>query len=49
LTITLKPGTQPIDLLGKNKEDFGLLWIESDNPKVGRMKVAVKVLVEPRP
>ncbi|MDV6031321.1 MAG: DUF1573 domain-containing protein [Phycisphaera sp. RhM] len=49
LVLTLKPGDQTIDLLGKNKDDFGWLWIESDNPKVSRMKVAIKVLIEPRP
>lgn len=49
LTLTLKAGDQPRDLLGKNQDDFGLIWIESDNPKVGRMKLAVKVFVEPRP
>lgn len=49
LTLTLKPGDEPHDLLGKNQDDFGLIWIESDNPKVSRMKVAVKVFVEPRP
>ena len=49
LKITLKPGEKTIDLLGKNKDDFGWLWIESDNPKVSRMKVAVKVMIEPRP
>ncbi len=49
LTLTLKADAEPHDLLGKNQDDFGLIWIESDNPKVSRMKVAVKVFVEPRP
>lgn len=49
LKMTLKPGDKVIDLLGKNKDDFGWVWIESDNPKVSRMKLAVKVMIEPRP
>ena len=49
IILKLKAGDQTIDLLGKNKDDFGWLWIESDNPKVSRMKVAVKVFIEPRP
>ncbi|QEG00060.1 hypothetical protein Mal15_41280 [Stieleria maiorica] len=49
LVLKLKAGEELIDLLGKNKDDFGWLWIESDNPKVSRMKVAIKVLIEPRP
>ncbi|WP_253154061.1 DUF1573 domain-containing protein [Stieleria tagensis] len=49
LKLKLTPGDKTIDLLGKNKDDFGWVWIESDNPKVSRMRVAVKVLIEPRP
>lgn len=49
LNLKLKAGTELIDLLGKNKDDFGWIWIESDNPNVGRLKVAVKALIEPRP
>lgn len=49
LNMTLKASDKTIDLLGKNKDDFGWMWIESDNPKVSRMRVAVKLLIEPRP
>ncbi|MEM6474516.1 MAG: hypothetical protein AAF802_33600, partial [Planctomycetota bacterium] len=49
LRLKVKPGDEPLDLLGKNKDDFGSVWVESDNPKVSRMRVAVKLLVEPRP
>ena len=49
LTVTVKPGQEDIDLLGKNKVDFGWVRIESDNPKVSPMKVAVKAFIEPRP
>ncbi|MCD0463597.1 DUF1573 domain-containing protein [Roseiconus lacunae] len=47
ITLKLTAGEETVDLLGKNKEDFGWVWIESDNPKVGRMRVAVKVMIEP--
>ena len=49
ITLRFTPGEELIDLLGKNKEDFGKIWIESDNPKVSRMQIAVKVAIEPRP
>ena len=49
LKLKLKPSDKAIDLLGKNKDDFGWIWIESDNPNVSRMKVAVKLFIEPRP
>ncbi|MCA9139563.1 MAG: hypothetical protein KDB00_22470, partial [Planctomycetales bacterium] len=49
LNMTLKASDKTIDLLGKNKDDFGWMWIESDNPKVSRMRIAVKVMIEPRP
>jgi hypothetical protein len=49
LILKLKASEETTDLLGKNKDDFGWVWIESDNPKVSRMKVAVKALIEPRP
>ncbi|MEM6365589.1 MAG: DUF1573 domain-containing protein [Planctomycetota bacterium] len=48
LKLKLQPSDEMIDLLGKNKDDFGWVWIESDNPKVPRMRVAIKVLLEPR-
>lgn len=49
LRLKITPGDETLDLLGKNKDDFGSVWIESDNPKVPSMRVAVKLLVEPRP
>lgn len=49
INLTLKAGAETLDLLGKNKDDFGWIWIESDNPKVSRMRVAVKVMIEARP
>ncbi len=49
LKLKLQASDELTDLLGKNKDDFGWVWVESDNPKVPRMRVAVKVLLEPRP
>ncbi|OYP38191.1 DUF1573 domain-containing protein [Rhodopirellula sp. MGV] len=48
IILKLTASEETIDLLGKNEDDFGWVWIESDNPKVGRMRIAVKVLIEPR-
>lgn len=49
LTLEVAVGDKPIDLMGKSKDDFGWVWIESDNPKVGRMRLAVKVAADARP
>ena len=49
LEIEITPGDKPIELLGKNKDDYGLFWVESDNPKVSRMLVAVKFAVDAKP
>ncbi len=48
LEIEVVPGDQRIDLLGKNQDDYGNVWIESDNPKVTKMRIAVKFAVDPR-
>lgn len=48
LEIEVVPGDQPIARLGKNKDDYGNVWIESDNPKVTKMRIAVKFAVDPR-
>jgi hypothetical protein len=49
IKLKLNPQEELLDLLGKNKDDFAWLWVESDNPKVSRMRVAIKVAIEPRP
>ncbi|WP_146520787.1 DUF1573 domain-containing protein [Stieleria varia] len=49
LTLEVIVGEKPIELSGKNKDEYGWVWIESDNPKVSRMKLAVKVAAQPRP
>lgn len=48
LEIELIPGKESIERLGKNKDDYGMVWIESDNPKVSKMLVALKFAIEGR-
>ncbi len=48
LEIELIPGSETIERLGKAKDDYGSVWIESDNPKVTKMRVAIKFLLEGR-
>lgn len=45
LEIEIVPGDEPIDLTGKNGQDYGSIWIESDNPKVPKMLIAVKFAI----
>lgn len=46
LEIEITRGEKPIARLGKNKDDYGNVWIESDNPKVTKMRIAVKFAVD---
>jgi hypothetical protein len=48
LEIELVPGDEPVERLGNNKDDYGTVWIESDNPKVSKMRVALKFAIEGR-
>ena len=48
LEIELIPGDETVERLGKNKDDYGTVWIESDNPKVTKMRVALKFAIEGR-
>jgi hypothetical protein len=48
LELELIPGKEPIERLGKSKDDYGSVWIESDNPKVTRMRIALKFALEGR-
>ena len=48
LEIELVPGDEPVERLGNNKDDYGTIWIESDNPKVSKMRVALKFAIEGR-
>ncbi len=45
LEIELVPTDKPIARLGKDKTDYGSIWIESDNPKVSRMRVVLKFAI----
>lgn len=42
LVIRFKPGPEPVERLGKNKQDYGWVLIESDNAKVPPMRVVLK-------
>ncbi len=42
LELELVPGDKPIDRLGLKNDDFGKVWIESDNPKVPPLQLMVK-------
>jgi hypothetical protein len=48
LEIELVPGEEPVERLGNHKDDWGTIWIESDNPKVSKMRVALKFAIEGR-
>ena len=48
LTIQLTPGDNPVDRLGKNQDDYGKVWIESDNPNVSKMGIVLTFGFEPR-
>ena len=48
LTLRLKPGKESIERLGKNKDDYGKVWIESDNPQVPKMGILLTFAVEGR-
>lgn len=45
LEIELVPGKTPIERSGQNPQDFGSIWIESDNPKVAKMRIALKFAI----
>ncbi|QDT06704.1 hypothetical protein K227x_51200 [Rubripirellula lacrimiformis] len=48
LKIELVPSDKTISRLGKDKGDYGSIWIESDNPKASRMRVVLKFAIEGR-
>ncbi|MEO1525829.1 MAG: DUF1573 domain-containing protein [Planctomycetota bacterium] len=49
ITVTFNQRDEAVDLMGKNKDDFGSIWIESDNPKVSAMQIAVKLALPAKP
>jgi hypothetical protein len=42
LELELVPGDKPIELMGLSGDDYGKVWIESDNPKVAPLQLMVK-------
>ena len=46
LEIELIPGKEPVERLGKSSGDYGSVWIESDNPKVTKMRIGLKFAIE---
>ncbi|MDC0278713.1 DUF1573 domain-containing protein [bacterium] len=46
IEIELIPGKEPIERSGRNAQDYGSVWIESDNPKVTKMRIGLKFAVE---
>jgi hypothetical protein len=48
LEIELVRSEEPVERLGNSKDDYGSIWIESDNPKVTKMRIALKFAIEGR-
>lgn len=46
LELEIIPGDKPYDLTGQGSKNYGRVWIESDNPKVTKMLIAVKFAVD---
>ncbi|MEC7680079.1 MAG: hypothetical protein VX694_12480, partial [Planctomycetota bacterium] len=46
IEIELVPGAEPVERSGRNSADFGSVWIESDNPKVTKMRIGLKFSIE---
>lgn len=46
IEIELVPGSEPVERSGRNSGDFGSVWIESDNPKVTKMRIGLKFAIE---
>jgi hypothetical protein len=48
LEIELVRSEEPVERLGNSKDDYGSIWIESDNPKVTKMRIALIFAIEGR-
>lgn len=46
LEIELIRGEEAVERSGRNSGDFGSVWIESDNPKVTKMRIGLKFAIE---
>lgn len=45
LSLELVPGEKPTERLGRHSDDYGRVWIESDNPKVPPLQIAIKFAI----
>lgn len=48
LHVDLVPGDKAIEQMGKSKGDYGTIMIDSDNPQVSSMKIAIKFALDAR-
>ena len=48
LELEFIPSAESVERTGKNKDDYGTVWIESDNPKVSKMRLALKFSLDAR-
>ena len=48
LNIEFTPGADTVERLGNNSKDYGQIMIESNNPKVTKMQIALKFSLEGR-
>ena len=46
IEIELIRGKDPVERLGTTKDDYGSIWIESDNVKITPMRIAIKFAIE---
>lgn len=46
IEIELIPGKDRIERLGTTKDDYGSIWIESDNIKITPMRIAIKFAID---
>ena len=46
IEIELIRGKDPVERLGTTKDDYGSIWIESDNLKITPMRIAIKFAVD---
>lgn len=46
IEIELIRGKDRVERLGTTKDDYGSIWIESDNIKITPMRIAIKFAIE---
>jgi hypothetical protein len=45
LTLWIDPEAKPIDRMGRSGDDFGIVWIKTDDPEVSPMRLRVRFIV----